>query len=233
MSWTRKESDTTERLNWTDLNWTILCQWLRVQVLVVVQWLSCVRFFVIPCIAACHVSLSFTTSQSVLQLMSIESVTRSNHLVLCCLLLLPPSLFPSIRVFYNERQALCFRWPKYWSFNFRFLGRCICNWGMWRWDRLGPEIWDPYRVCTWPNISWNNKIQENYKWLKLCACEVGANYGQQDTRIPKTPTATLKIQEQKQGTVHAPAGNITKGVGKPPKPPLWPDPWTHTYPHPT
>ena len=63
-------------------------------------------------------SLSFTISQSLLKLMSIESVIPSNHLILCCPLLLLPSSFPSIRGFSNE-LALCIRWPKYWSFNFR------------------------------------------------------------------------------------------------------------------
>ena len=66
---------------------------------------------------ACQVSLSFTISQSLLKLTSTESVILSNHLGLCCPLLLLPSIFPSIRVFSNE-SVLCSRWPKYWSFNF-------------------------------------------------------------------------------------------------------------------
>ena len=61
--------------------------------------------------------LSFTISLSLFKLMSIESVMLSNYLILCRLLLLLPSVFPSIRVFSNE-SALCFRWPKYWSFSF-------------------------------------------------------------------------------------------------------------------
>jgi len=67
--------------------------------------------------AACQASLSFTISQSLLKLMSIESVMPSNHLILCHLLLLLPSIFPSIRVFSSE-SSLCIRWPKYWSFSF-------------------------------------------------------------------------------------------------------------------
>ena len=67
--------------------------------------------------AACQASLSFTISQSLLRLMSIESVMLSNHLILCCPLLLLPSIFPSIRVFSNE-SALCIRCPKYWSLGF-------------------------------------------------------------------------------------------------------------------
>ena len=58
-----------------------------------------------------------TNSQSLLRLTSIESVMPSNHLILCCPLPLPPSIFPSIRVFSN-RSVLCIRWPKYWSFSF-------------------------------------------------------------------------------------------------------------------
>ena len=70
-----------------------------------------------PSTAAYQASLSITNSWSLLKLMSIESVMPSNHLILCHPLLLPPSIFPSIRVFSNE-SALCIRWPKYWTFSF-------------------------------------------------------------------------------------------------------------------
>ena len=69
-----------------------------------------------PWTAACQASLSFTISQSLLKLMSIESVMPSNHLILCRPLLLLPSIFPSIRVFSKE-SALRIRWSKYWSFS--------------------------------------------------------------------------------------------------------------------
>ena len=69
-----------------------------------------------PWTAEHQASLPITNSQSLLKLMSIESVMPSNHLILCCPLLLS-SIFPSIRVFSNE-SALCMRWPKYWSFGF-------------------------------------------------------------------------------------------------------------------
>ena len=85
-------------------------------VAVVVQWLSCVPLFATPQTAAHQASLSFTISWSLLKLMSIESVMLPNDLVLSCPLLLPPSIFPSIRVFSNE-LALHVRWPKYWSFS--------------------------------------------------------------------------------------------------------------------
>ena len=79
--------------------------------------LSRVQFFATPWSAARQASPSITSSQSLLKLMSIESVMPSNHLILCCPLLLLPSIFPSIRVFSNE-SVLCIRWPKYWSFSF-------------------------------------------------------------------------------------------------------------------
>ena len=68
-----------------------------------------------PWTAACQASLSITNSWNLLKLMSIESVMPSSHLILCCLLLLLPSIFPRIRVFSNE-SVLHIRWPKYWSF---------------------------------------------------------------------------------------------------------------------
>ena len=85
--------------------------------LFIVQSLSRVWLFATPWTTAHHTSLSFTISQSLLKLMSIESVMPSNHLTLCHSLLLLPSIFPRIRVFSNE-SALQFRWPKYWSFSF-------------------------------------------------------------------------------------------------------------------
>ena len=77
---------------------------------------SRVRLFATPWIAARQASLSITNSRSSLKFMSIKSVMPSSHLILCHLLL-PPSIFPSIRVFSNE-LVLCIRWPKYWSFSF-------------------------------------------------------------------------------------------------------------------
>ena len=76
-----------------------------------------VRLFVTPCTAAHQTSLSITNSRNLLKLMSIESEMPSNHLIFCCPLLLPPSIFFSITVFSNV-LVLCIRWPKYWSFSF-------------------------------------------------------------------------------------------------------------------
>ena len=78
---------------------------------------TCIWLFATPWTAARQASLAITNSQSLLKLMSIESVMPSNHLILCHSLLLPPSIFPSIRVPSNE-SVLCIRWPKYWSFSF-------------------------------------------------------------------------------------------------------------------
>ena len=82
-----------------------------------VQLLSRVRLFVTLRTTACQASLSITNSQSPPKPLSTESVMPSNHLILCCPLLLLPPIFPSIRVFSNE-SALTTRWPKYWSFSF-------------------------------------------------------------------------------------------------------------------
>ena len=83
---------------------------------IIVQSLSRFRLFVTPWTAARLASLSITNSWSLLKLMSIELVMPSNHLIVCHPLL-PPSVFPSIRVFSDE-SVLCIRWPEYWSFSF-------------------------------------------------------------------------------------------------------------------
>ena len=82
---------------------------------VVFHSLSCVQLFANPWTAALQASLSFSVSWSLLKLMPFESVMLSNHLILCRLLLLLPSVFTSIRVF-SSKSARHIRWPKYWSF---------------------------------------------------------------------------------------------------------------------
>ena len=79
--------------------------------------LCCVRLFETPWTAACQASLSFIISWTLLKLMYTEQMMSSNHLNLCCPLLLLPSISPSIRVFSNE-SALRITWPKYWNFSF-------------------------------------------------------------------------------------------------------------------
>ena len=93
------------------------CTFKKAFVVVVVQSLSQVWLFENPLTAAHQASLSFTISQGLLKLMSMELVMPSNHLILCRPLLLLPSIFPSIRVFSNE-SSLCIRWPNDWSFHF-------------------------------------------------------------------------------------------------------------------
>ena len=91
----------------------------KIQLIILLLLFSCsvMSDFATPWTTARQASLPITISQSLFKLTSIESVMPSNHLVLCCLLLLLPSVFPSIRVFSNESSPRI-RWPKYWSFNF-------------------------------------------------------------------------------------------------------------------
>ena len=93
------------------------CQNQMICLLSSVQSLSCFRLFATPWTAALQSSLSITNSWSLLKLMSIELVMPSNHLILCCPLLLPPSIFPIIKVFSND-SVLHIRCPKYCSFSF-------------------------------------------------------------------------------------------------------------------
>ena len=95
-------------------------QWLGHGIIVVFQLLNHVWLFVTPWTVAHQASLSFTIFQSLLELMSIETMMPSNHLILCRSLLLLPSVFPRIRVFPKE-LALCIRCPQYWSFSFSII----------------------------------------------------------------------------------------------------------------
>ena len=94
-----------------------LNKWVAWDMDCVVQLLSRVWLFATPWTVRRQASLSFTIPWSLLKLMSIELVMPSNHLIQCRPLLLEHSIFPSIRVFYNE-SALCIRWPKHWNFSF-------------------------------------------------------------------------------------------------------------------
>ena len=89
---------------------------IKLRPLPVVPLLSLVQTYCESMDLACSASLS-SVSRSLLKFTSIESLIPSNHLILCRLLLLPPSIFPSIKVFSNE-SVLCIRWPKYWRFSF-------------------------------------------------------------------------------------------------------------------
>ena len=98
-------------------HWKKLTQHCKAVQFSSVQSLSRVWFFATPRTAARQASLSITNSQSLPKSVSIESVMPSNHLILCCPLLLLPSIFSRIRIFSNE-SALRIRWPKYWNFSF-------------------------------------------------------------------------------------------------------------------
>ena len=115
-----------------------------------VQLLSHVRLFATPWTAARQASLSITNSQNLLKLMSIESAMPSNHLILCCPLLLLPSVFSIIRIFSNE-SALRIRWPKYWSFSFN-MSPSSQSYGfssshVWMWELKYKEGWAPKNWC--------------------------------------------------------------------------------------
>ena len=100
------------------VNMKLSYTWIFAFILYSVQSLSHVQLFVTRWTAALQASLSLTNSQSLLKLMSIRSVMPSNHLILCRPLLIPRSIFTSIRVFSNK-SVLRIRWPKFWSFSFR------------------------------------------------------------------------------------------------------------------
>ena len=100
-----------------------------------VQSLSQARIFATPQTAVCQAFLSITNSRSLLKLISIKSVKTLNHLILCCPLVLLPSVFPSIRVFSSE-SVLCIRWPKDWSFSFSISPSNWFPWGWTGWNSL-------------------------------------------------------------------------------------------------
>ena len=101
---------------------SVLMRWMKLEPIIQGEFssgqsLSHVQLFATPWASAYQASLSITNSWSLLKFMTIESMMPSNHLILCHSLLLPPSIFPSIRVFSSE-SCLHIRWPKYWSFSF-------------------------------------------------------------------------------------------------------------------
>ena len=115
-----------------------------------VQSLIRVQLFATPWTTAHQASLSITGSRSLLKLMSIELVMPSNHFILCCPLLLLPSIFPSIRVFSNE-LVLHIGWPKYWSFSFN----------------ISPS--NEYSGLISFRIDW-------FQWLKICLAMQGKSF---------------------------------------------------------
>ena len=147
-------------------------------IVVVFQSLSHVWLFAIPWTVACQPSLSFTISQSLLKLMSIESVMLSNHFILCWPLYLLPSVFPSIRIFSNK-SALHIRWANYWS--------------LWRGYKLVQPVWKMVefpqkvksRTTIWSSNStyrYTSKRNENTKMKKICTpCHSSSIYSMKIT----------------------------------------------------
>ena len=100
------------------------------------------------------------------------------------------------------------------------------------WDRLGTGTLC-CSACTWTNVSSSNKIQRNYKGLKITVCMCSWGKFWTSYKETKKPNCHFWRARKKSRVLRMPpAHNTTKGVGKTPKPPLWPDPWTHPYPHP-
>ena len=128
----------------------------EVSVYIAVQLLSCVWLFTTPWTAARQASLFITNSQSLLKLMSIESVMPSSHLTLCHHLLLLPSIFPSIRVFSNE-SALPIRWPNYWSFSFK----SVLSMNTQDWSPLGWTGWISLQSKGLPRVFSNTTVQKH------------------------------------------------------------------------
>ena len=157
----------------------VLSVMARHSFLSVVQSLNCVHLFATPWTVAHQASLSFTVSQSLLKFMSIESVMPSNYLILCCPLLLLPSMFPSIRVFSSE-SALRIRWPKYWSLSFSIspsseysgLIPSRMDWAATFYETVNlPWLaWTPQfflALCCWSLVSQNLKRKEYEVWIKF------------------------------------------------------------------
>ena len=136
-----------------------ICRWA-----VVVQSLSCVRLFVTPWTAAHQSSLSFTISQNLLQLISIESMMLSNHLILCHPLFLLPSIFPSIRVFSNSRlftsgfPLFHIGWPKYWSFSFSIRPSNEYS------GLISLRLWETIKIQWMKSTFWNPRT---HNWISF------------------------------------------------------------------
>ena len=130
-----------------------LCKGIHDASSVVVHLVNCVQLFVTPWTAACQISLSFTISQSLHKLLSIESVMLANHLILCHPLLFLSSIFPSIRIFFNE-LAFRIKWPKCWRFSFSISSSNKYSWGIFKWKRKPSfDIWNgPYVMPTFLGI---------------------------------------------------------------------------------
>ena len=135
---------------------TVCCHWNQWKSVQSVQSLSRVQLFATPWTRAHQASLFITSSRSLLKLMSIKTVMPSNHLILCHPLLLPSSVFPSIRVFSSE-SVLCIRWPKYWSFSFT----SVLPMNTQDWSPLGWTGWISLQFNGLSRVFSNNTVQKH------------------------------------------------------------------------
>ena len=135
----------------------------------------------IPWTAACLASLSFTISQSSLKFMAIELVMSSNHLILCCPLLILPSIFPRIRVFSNE-SAPQIRWPKDWSFSFSISSCCCCSV-----TQSCPTLCDP-TDCSAPGLPVPHHL---LKFAQIHVHCIGDAIWPSDPLMPSSPALNL------------------------------------------
>ena len=143
-----------------------------------VQSLSRVQLFATPWTAARQAFLSITNSQSPPKPMSIELVMPSNHLILCCPLLLLPSIFPRIRVFSNE-SALCIRWSKYWSFSFK----SVLPMNTQDWCPLGWAGWISLQSKGLSRVFSNTPVQKHQF------------FGAQLSSLPNSPILTWSLEK--------------------------------------
>ena len=159
---------------------------LAFTLVVVVQSLNHVRLFATPWTAAHRDPLSFTISQSLLKLMSIDSVMPSNHFILCCPLLLLPSIFSSIRVFSNK-SALRIRWSKYWSFSFSISPSSEYS------GVLALASFLPKNIQDWSPLGWTGWISLQSKGLS----RVFSN-----TTVQKHQFFSAQISSQSNSHIH-------------------------------
>ena len=194
--------------NWIS-SWTCQVQFTSV------QSLSHVWLFATPWTAVHQASLSITNSRSLLKLMSIESVMTSNHFILCCPLILPLSIPPSIRVFSSE-SVFHIMWPKYWNFS----STSVLPMNTWNWSPLGWTDWISLQskglsVFSKPQFKSINSLalknvsninaklwKNNHKWkLQLLKC-MGTNYWSDDMLNKKKATCLDKGKSFKVINMH-------------------------------
>ena len=147
-----------------------------------IRSLSLVQLFVTPWTVACQASLPITSSQSLLKLMSIEWVMPSKHLILCLPLLLPPSIFPSIKIFSSE-SVICIKWPKCWNFNVSITPSNehsgLISFGMDLWSKAKLKVEASHIVYTDTTLDWDSAQLGNL-WIFISSFPSRTNEGMGD-----------------------------------------------------